>query len=120
MCAHASYLALLKARAAGLEVIFTWLPYGVEKWEALAAVVESLVSGTPVLISNKVNIWREIKEDVAGLVEPDDVGGTMRMLERWLVADNAAIRAAAARCFTTRFDIRSTAANLAAIVCKYC
>ena len=67
-----------------------------------------------------VNIWREIEADGAGLVEPDDVEGTMRLLQRWLTADRAAMRAAAARCFATRFDIRSTAANLAEVVGKYC
>ncbi len=135
-CADAQYLASLMARAAGFAVTFTGPLYGAEKWGALAAaevfvlpshqenfgiaVAESLASGTPVLISNKVNIWREIEADGAGLVAADDVAGTVRLLERWLVADHAAMRVAAARCFATRFDIRSTAANLAAIVGKYC
>ncbi len=135
-CSDVAYLALLKERAAGLAVTFAGPLYGDEKWGALAAaevfvlashqenfgiaVAEALASGTPVLISNMVNIWREIEADGAGLVEPDDVEGTMRLLQRWLTADRAAMRAAAARCFATRFDIRSTAANLAEVVGKYC
>ena len=47
------------------------------------AVAEALACGTPVLISNQVNIWREIAEDGVGLVEDDDLAGTMRLLERW-------------------------------------
>ena len=47
------------------------------------AVAEALACGTPVLISNKVNIWREIAEDGVGLVEEDDLAGTTRLLERW-------------------------------------
>ena len=131
-CAHAGLLASLQGRAAGLAVTFTGALYGEEKWGALAAaevfvlpshqenfgiaVAEALASGTPVLISDKVNIWRELAEDGAGLVEPDDIEGTVRLLQRWLLADHAAMRAAAQRCFATRFDIRSTVANLAALV----
>ena len=47
------------------------------------AVAEALACGTPVLISNKVNIWQEIAEDGVGLVEEDDLEGTTRLLERW-------------------------------------
>lgn len=41
------------------------------------AVAEALACETPVSISNKVNIWREISENNAGFVEPDTVAGTM-------------------------------------------
>ncbi len=40
------------------------------------AVVEALACGKPVLISDKVNIWREIVEDGAGLCRPRHPGGT--------------------------------------------
>ena len=49
-----------------------------------AVVTEALSCGLPVLISNKVNIWREIINYKAGLVENDDLAGTTRLLERWL------------------------------------
>ena len=80
------------------------------------AVVEALAVGTPVLISRRVNIWREITEAGAGLAEPDDLEGTARLLERWLAADHATMRLAAQRCFVTQFDIRRTAANLLALL----
>ncbi len=47
------------------------------------AVAEALACGTPVLISNKVNIWREIAADGVGLVEEDDQAGTTQLLARW-------------------------------------
>lgn len=47
------------------------------------AVAEALAVGTPVLISNKVNIWREIAENGAGLVEPDTGDGALNLLTRW-------------------------------------
>ena len=50
------------------------------------AVAEALACGLPVLISNKVNIWREIKEDQAGFVAQDDVTGTRQLLQQWLNA----------------------------------
>src|ERR1035437_10156512 len=47
------------------------------------AVAEALACGRPVLISNKVNIWREIAEDRAGLVENDDRAGAVQLLRQW-------------------------------------
>ena len=79
------------------------------------AVVEALACGKPVLISNKVNLWREIAEDGAGLVEEDDTDGTMRLLARWfaLSADERAAMGARARAsFEQRFQIDRAAAGL--------
>tara|TARA_R110001583_G_scaffold1285_1_gene10552 strand:- start:20480 stop:21628 length:1149 start_codon:yes stop_codon:yes gene_type:complete len=44
-------------------------------------VAEALSTFTPTLITNKVNIWREI--DSAGFVENDNVLGIERLLSRW-------------------------------------
>ena len=49
------------------------------------AVVEALACRKPVLISNQVNIWREIATVGGGLVEDDTLLGTQRLLERWQV-----------------------------------
>jgi len=48
------------------------------------AVAESLACATPVLISNKVNIWREVVEDRAGFAAPDNLEGTTELLNSWL------------------------------------
>jgi len=48
------------------------------------AVVEALAAGRPVLISNQVNIWRDIVDDQVGLVDEDTPQGTERLLEQWL------------------------------------
>jgi glycosyltransferase involved in cell wall biosynthesis len=126
-----SFAERLRRMAEGLPITFAGPLYGEEKWGALAAaevfalpshqenfgiaVAEALASGLPVLLSDKVNIWREIVADGAGLAEPDTMEGAARLLERWLAADHAALRAAAARCFAVRFDIRRTAENLVAL-----
>ena len=51
------------------------------------AVAEALACGLPVLISDKVNIWREIEADGAGLVNPDTADGTEKSLRQWLALD---------------------------------
>jgi len=47
------------------------------------AVAEALGCGVPVLISDKVNIWREIEAAGAGLVAPDTLAGTRSLLAQW-------------------------------------
>jgi glycosyltransferase involved in cell wall biosynthesis len=48
------------------------------------AVAEALGCGLPVLISDKVNIWREIEADGAGIVNSDTLEGTEKTLRQWL------------------------------------
>ncbi len=83
------------------------------------AVAEALGCGLPVLISNKVNIWREIQGDGAGLVEDDTQPGTEKLLGRWLAMD-AASRLEMSRCarlsFSRRFTIDRMASSLLAAV----
>jgi glycosyltransferase involved in cell wall biosynthesis len=73
-----------------------------------ASVVEALSCATPVLISNKVNIWREIKNSEAGFVESDDLEGTIRLLKKWLSLKNNEKDEMIKRskeCFTKNFEI---------------
>lgn len=77
-------------------------------------VAEALACGLPVLISNKVNIWREIAADGAGLVANDDLPGTLELLQQWLGIPLEAqqdMRHQAQQSFEKRFDIQSTAAS---------
>ena len=72
------------------------------------SVVEALAAGVPVLISNRVNIWREIDADRAGYIESDDLAGTTRLLQRWIdtpPAERETIRQSARHCFAQRFEI---------------
>ena len=81
------------------------------------AVAEALACGLPVLISNKVNIWREIGEDGAGLVADDTATGTRQMLEQWLALPDAAqqaMRENAFACFERRFEISQAVSHLLA------
>ena len=79
------------------------------------SVAESLSFGVPVLISNRVNIWREIDADRAGYIENDDLQGTARLIERWLNTNESerfAMRENARRCFESRFEIERAATSL--------
>jgi glycosyltransferase involved in cell wall biosynthesis len=83
------------------------------------AVTEALACGTPVLISNKVNIWREIVADGAGLVEDDSLAGTRQLLRSWFdlsAAERELMANNAAQCFTRRFHIHSAARRLHAAI----
>lgn len=51
------------------------------------AVVEAMFAGKPVLISNKVNIWREIAAAGAGFVDEDTLDGTIACLNQWANSD---------------------------------
>jgi glycosyltransferase involved in cell wall biosynthesis len=105
-------------------VVFTGMLQGAMKQGALASadafvlpshqenfgisVVEALAAGVPVLISNRVNIWREIDADRAGYVEPDDLAGTTRLLQRWIEtppAERETKQQNARNCFEQRFAI---------------
>jgi len=82
------------------KVFFTGMLTGNEKWGAFynsdvfvlpshqenfgIAVAEALACSKPVLISNQINIWREIKTEKAGLVEDDNLEGTFILLKAWL------------------------------------
>jgi glycosyltransferase involved in cell wall biosynthesis len=78
------------------------------------AVGEALGCSTPALITDKVNIWREIAAAGAGLVETDSEAGIEKLLRSYLALDppgRTRMRAAARACFVEHFDMKTTAAN---------
>lgn len=79
------------------------------------AVAEALACGIPVLISNKVNIWREIEHDSAGFVGEDTVEGFSAVLRSWLECPQATRQQMgnnARSCFLQRFEITNAASAL--------
>lgn len=78
-------------------------------------VAEALGCGVPVLISNRINIWREVVADHAGLVGSDTLSGAEALLQDWCrlgASDWAAMRQNARACFANRFHIQRAAASL--------
>lgn len=83
------------------------------------AVAEALGCGLPVLISNKVNIWREIEADAAGLVGPDTLAGTRNTLLLWLALDTQQREAMASQAKTTfkqRYTVDAMADSLLNVI----
>jgi glycosyltransferase involved in cell wall biosynthesis len=81
------------------------------------AVVEALACGTPVLISNQINIWHEIAQDKAGLVADDTLAGGEQLFQQWASlspADKVAMKPAAQATYANRFGIVLAAKNLLA------
>jgi glycosyltransferase involved in cell wall biosynthesis len=122
-----------RATQLGLAPRLTWTDMlsGAMKWGAIRAaeifvlpshqenfgiaVAEALAAGVPVLVSDKVNIWREIDADGAGVVSEDTLRGTCKALQSYVemsVAKKLAMRRAAAECFEHRFEIKRAARSL--------
>ena len=83
------------------------------------AVAEALGCGVPVLISDKVNIWREIASAAAGIVESDTADGTERALRQWLALGDEArarMQQAASRLFANRFSAQAMGSALIDVV----
>jgi glycosyltransferase involved in cell wall biosynthesis len=129
---HSGLVATLKELASQLGVIdrITWpgMLQDDMKWgafysaEAFAlpshqenfgiAVTEAMACGLPVVISNKINIWREIEADGAGFVAPDSLEGTTKNLRAWFDLDGEQ-RLKMANCAAMSFQRRFTAVNSA-------
>ena len=83
------------------------------------SVAEALACGRPVLMSDKVNIWREIEIDNAGLVRgatPEEVVALLAAWSELNAEQREAMGRAARRSFETRFEIRHAAKSLAETV----
>lgn len=129
------WVARLKDQAARLgiadRITWTGMLQGDDKWSAFYSaevfclpshqenfgivVAEALGCGKAVLISNKVNIWREIESDCAGIVEDDTLEGTTRALRKWLELtpeSQQRMQQSARQCFEGRFRIDQVAQSL--------
>ena len=124
------------ARGIADRVIWPGMLSGALKWGALAAaeafvlpshqenfgiaVVEALASRTPVLITNRINIWREIESAGGGWVCSDTRDGVRDLLARWAFdttpEQREAMRADAFETFSKHFRIESAARALLAHV----
>jgi len=78
-------------------------------------VAESMACSTPVLISNKVNIWREVESSKAGFVQPDTVEGIQNMFDRFFALSKQQreeMKRASRQGFLDHFSMEVTEADL--------
>ncbi len=104
-------------------ITWTGMIEGSLKWGALAAsevfvlpshqenfgivVAEALACRLPIIISNKVNIWREIDAYKAGLICDDTVESTQACLNQWSelsMEEIAEMRSRCQKCFDDYFN----------------
>ena len=97
-------VAMQELAAPSKNIVFPGMLSGDAKWGAFyesevfvlpshqenfgIAVVEALACAKPVLISNKVNIWREIIKGKGGIVKDDTDTETYQLLKDWLTLNN--------------------------------
>lgn len=137
-CEDATYLKTLQSRASEIDLsgpieAIQWFGMVKDKmkWGLLAraeafilpshqenfgmVVAESLACSTPVLLSNKVNIWKEILSDNAGLVEKDDLNGTVQLISKWIsisTDEQKTYQRNALACFNENFMMETNAKRL--------
>ena len=126
---------LAEERGIGDRLTWTGMLTGEKKWGAFfasdafllpshqenfgIAVAEALACGLPVLISDKVNIWREIAADGAGIVAEDTQAGVQEQLAKWMALSDTQkqeMGRQARQCFAERFEIHQAAQSLMAVL----
>jgi glycosyltransferase involved in cell wall biosynthesis len=110
------------------QILWTDMLEGDLKWGALRAadslilpshqenygmvVAEACSVGTPVLISNKVNLYHEILAYDAGLAEEDTLAGVRRLMDYWTNGDMQLKSQKALKCFREKLHISRTAEKI--------
>jgi len=113
------------------KIFFTGMLRGPEKWGALygcdafilpshqenfgIAVAEALACSKPVLISNKVNIYKEIEDGGAGIINEDNLEGTLANLKRWIelsLIEKQKMCKAAQQVYLKHFNVENTTSVL--------
>lgn len=131
------FLALARSKGLGGRVSWLGMLSGDDKWGAFhacsafalpshhenfgIAVVEAMACAKPVLISDQVNIWREIDEGGGGFVAPDTVEGTRQNLKRWLalsLEESDAMGRKAQATYKARFTVDAMADAIVDLIRK--
>jgi glycosyltransferase involved in cell wall biosynthesis len=128
------------ARGIESQVVRTGMLTGALKWAALRAaevfvlpshqenfgiaVVEAMASATPVIITDRVNIWHEVAAAGAGLVVSDTLAGITAGISRWCEvmepARIAVMRERALACYHAHFRIEGAALKLVELIAAAC
>jgi glycosyltransferase involved in cell wall biosynthesis len=85
------------------------------------AVAEALACGKPVLISNKINIYREIEQGFAGIIGEDSLEGTITILNKWFdlsSVEKKIMSDSAFKVYLKYFNVKESARKLIKIIGK--
>jgi len=128
-----SHLKNLRKLTAGNEkrIIWAGMLEGDLKWGALRiadalilpshqenfgmVIAEALSVGTPVFLTNKVNLWREVIDSGAGLVSNDDQFGIDQLVGKWVNNEHLACVENTLKCFREKLHISQTVEKLISI-----
>lgn len=124
------YLMSLQKRTQQFHEKFLWtgMLEGDQKWSMLRmadalilpshqenfgmVVAEALAVGTPVYLTDKVNLWREVIESNAGYVDSDDQPGINRLVDKWKTKDHQQMIPNTISCFQEKLHIKQTAQKI--------
>lgn len=128
---ESSFGKTLLKMSSGKPIYFPGMLEGSAKWAAFRnceafilpshqenfgiAVVEAMACGKPVLVSDQVNIWREIQTSKAGFICEDSEEGIFEMLKYWLKQseeEKKKMGARALKVFQQNYDIKKAAARM--------
>ena len=125
-----SYFKLLKEKSQNdhKDIVWTGMLKGERKWAILRiadalilpshqenfgmVVAEAMAVGKPVYLTNKVNLWREVMEAGAGLVESDDQDGVDCLIDKWRANQHKNMGKNAENCFRDKLHIRKAAEKI--------
>ena len=131
-----SYLKTLQKLSVKKEkqILWTGMLEGDLKWGALRVadalilpshqenfgmvIAEALSVGTPVFLTNKVNLWREVVNCGAGIVSNDHQEGILELVHKWSRGKHDQLVENTVPCFREKFHISQTAENIMSLFSK--
>ncbi len=106
-------------------ILWTGMLKGDDKWSMLAiadslilpshqenfgmVVAEAMAVGTPVYLTDKVNLWREVVSSKAATVAPDNQAGIDALLDHWRAGKHMEMAKHTTDCFYKSLHIKQTA-----------
>ena len=114
------------------KIIWTDMLHGDLKWGALRCadalilpshqenygmvVAEALSVETPVFLTNKVNLWREVIDSNCGIVAQNDQNGIDTLIEKWSRNEHAKMHSNAGLCFRNKLHIQKAAKKICKVL----
>ena len=68
------------------------------------------------MLTDKVNLWREVIDSDCGIVVQDDPHGIDTLIEKWTRNEHANLHANAGKCFRSKFHIQKAVRNICKVL----